>query len=238
MTIRSRILRLRKVPRFTALHNNGRACTSARCKSRGEHTPLPQGPTARWRDRLLLVYGCGRRAHLVRTIELVCYRGHFQVPRPLSKIIALALAGSSILGCGRRETRFESVCQLIRRDVVQEDNNGSPLILDVELEWDPCPGDQFQVVRGGKDFANCMRRYEVGKLVPVLVKHWWDDRGYYAWDVYQIGDCKREIEPEAEGSYEKSQECSDHLNFGKRTGFDCNRRPFRALVDTCPFLAR
>jgi len=50
---------------------------------------------------------------------------------------------------------------------------------------------------------------------PYLVKHWWDDRGYFVWDVYKVGACSRDIEPGSEGSYEKSQECSDQTNYGR-----------------------
>ncbi len=141
-------------------------------------------------------------------------------------------------GCGKPERRFESVCQIVRKDVVETAENGDPEILDVELEWDPCPGDQFQVVRGGKEFAACMQNQEVGSLVPVHVKHWWDERGYYTWDVYKVGACGREIEPDSEGSYEKSQECSDDTMFGRTAGFKCSRRPFKRLVSVCPWMAR
>lgn len=152
--------------------------------------------------------------------------------------VAVAALASAAVGCGHSEHRFESTCQLVRRDVVETDEKGEPEVVDVELEWDPCPGDQFQVVRGGKEFATCMQQYDLGKLLPVLVKHWWDNRGYYVWDVYQVGACKREIEPESEGSYEKSQECSDIEMYGHGTGFSCSRRPFKGLVATCPWMAR
>jgi len=150
----------------------------------------------------------------------------------------LAVSSVALVACGKHERRFESTCQIVRRDVVETDEKGDPEILDVELEWDPCPGDQFQVVRGGKAFAKCMQQYEVGKLVPVLVKHWWDDRGYYDWDVYKVGSCERDIEIDAEGSYEKSQECSDESAYGRAIGFSCSRRPFKGLVSTCPWMAR
>ena len=152
-------------------------------------------------------------------------------------LISVALA-ASLAACKKGEERFESTCQIVRSEVVESNDKGEAEVLDVELEWDPCPGDQFQVVRGGKEFAACMQRYEVGKLVPVLVKHWWDDRGYYVWDVYKIGDCERAIETESAGSYEKSQECSDQSMYGRATGFSCNRRPFKGLVSTCPWMAR
>src|SRR6267142_3922303 len=96
--------------------------------------------------------------------------------------------------CGERLERFESVCQIVRRDEVEVDDKGETESVDIEFEWDPCAGDQFQVVRGGKEFAACMKKFDVGKRAPVFVKHWWDERGYFAWDVYMIGDCVRYIE--------------------------------------------
>lgn len=156
----------------------------------------------------------------------------------LALIVALTGLSGLLAGCSKAAQRFESTCQLVRREVVETNPQGEPEIMDVELEWDPCPGDQFQVVRGGKEFAACMQRYEVGKLLPVLVKHWWDDRGYYVWDVYKVGDCARDIEEGADGSYEKSQECSDQTTYGRVDGFSCNRRPFKGLVSTCPWMAR
>lgn len=135
-------------------------------------------------------------------------------------VLAVALA-ASLAACKKGEERFESTCQIVRRDVVEASVTGEAEVLDVELEWDPCPGDQYQVVRGGKEFAACMQRYQLGQLVPVLVKHWWDERGYYVWDVYKVGDCKRDIEAGVEGSYEKSQECSEQTMYGRNAGFSC-----------------
>lgn len=149
--------------------------------------------------------------------------------------IVLALAATS---CKPKESQYESVCQIVHHDNVEVDDKGVPLLVDYELEWDPCPGDQFQMVRGGKDFAACMTKYEDGDLVPVRVLHRWDSRGYYTWDVFQIGDCKRPIEEDSEGSYEKSQECRDEKSYGHTNGFHCNRRPFANLVSVCPFMAR
>lgn len=160
------------------------------------------------------------------------------MPLKLKHLVLTTALASALVACGHPEHRFESTCQLVRRDVVETDDKGETQVIDIELEWDPCPGDQFQVVRGGKEFAACMEQYEVGKLLPVLVKHWWDNRGYYVWDVYQVGQCKREIEPDSEGSYEKSQECSDVQMYGHGTGFTCSRRPFKDLVATCPWMAR
>jgi len=136
------------------------------------------------------------------------------------------------------EERYSSVCQLIHRDVVERGPDGQEAQVDLELEWDPCPGDQFQVVRGGRDFASCTAKYAVGDFVPVKVVHFWDDLGFYRWDIEQLGDCTRVVAPEMPGSYEKSQECSTYSIAGRDHGFECSRRPFGALLQVCPFMAR
>lgn len=136
------------------------------------------------------------------------------------------------------EHRYASVCQLIDREVVERAEDGSPEQVDLELEWDPCPGDQFQVVRGGKEFAACTAKYEPGDYVPVKVVHFWDGLGFYRWDIEQLGDCTRKIDPGSPGSYEKSQECGAFTLFDREQGFECSRRPFRTLLKVCPFMAR
>jgi hypothetical protein len=150
-------------------------------------------------------------------------------------VVALGL-----LGCGgcRSEHRFESACQLIRHEVVERDARGVPVLVDIELEWDACPGDQFQVIRGGREFARCMARYRLGDLLNVRVLHWWDTRGYYTWDVYQVGECSRPIEPESAGSFERSQECSESHAHGVVNGFQCSRLPHRTLAEVCPWTVR
>lgn len=142
------------------------------------------------------------------------------------------------LSCRHPTERFEGVCQLISKDVVTTDDKGEPLQMDLELEWDACPGDQYQVVRGGGDFAKCMAKYEVGDMVPVRVVHFWDSLGFYRWDLDRVGDCERSVEPESAGSYEKSQECNDAKSHGHVDGFTCSRLPFKKLVSVCPWMAR
>jgi len=152
---------------------------------------------------------------------------------------SLALTSVALVaGCTPKEAKYESVCQITREEVVETDAQGKPELVDLELEWDPCPGDQFQVVRGGREFAQCIMKYKVGDYVPVHVLHEWDARGYYKWDLFQIGDCQRPIERTAEGSYEKSQECVERKAYGRPVGFTCSRKPFRQLVKVCPWMAR
>ncbi len=152
---------------------------------------------------------------------------------------AVAALGLVLLGCGHPDQRYESVVQIVRKQTVElTDDRKAANVLDMEVEWDPCPGDQFQVIRGDKAFAACAEKYGVGDLVPVVVRHIWDARGYYVWDIERLGDCPRAIEREAPGSYEKSQECKDVVHHGHKVGFACSRKPFRDLVKRCPWTAR
>ncbi|HRG95950.1 MAG TPA: hypothetical protein PLR99_06870 [Polyangiaceae bacterium] len=155
-----------------------------------------------------------------------------------SSLALLALLALGVGGCSHRDERFESVLQLVNRTDVEHNDKGEVDQADFEFEWDPCPGDQFQVVRGGHDFAKCMEKYEKGDYVSVEVKHYWDPHGFYKWDVEKVGDCRRDIEDDSEGSFEKSQECTEHKMYGRESGFDCSRRPFKRLVGICPWMAR
>jgi hypothetical protein len=153
-------------------------------------------------------------------------------------ILALVLGTALLSSACRRGDRYESAVQIVRKENVELEGESTVTQVDIELEWDACPGDQFQVIRGGKEFASCAAKYEVGDYVPVVVRHWWDDRGYFTWDIEQVGDCPRTIEPESVGSYEKGQECHDVANQGHKMGFSCSRKPFRELVKRCPWMAR
>jgi hypothetical protein len=155
------------------------------------------------------------------------------MPRTLRALPAV-VAATLVVAC-RRERHFEAVCQVIRRTVVERTPDGRPLLLDVELEYDACPGDQLHLVRGGAAFARCMARYADGDLVPVRLRHWWDTRGYYTWDIYQVGACARPIEPDGDGSFARSQECRDHVAYGHANGLYCRRRPRAGLVSVCPW---
>jgi len=157
------------------------------------------------------------------------------MPRP-SLLLAPALA-AILAGCHSNE-RFESVGQLVHSEVIEVDDKGKTTLHEIEFEWDACPGDQFQVVRGGAVFAECIKEHAVGEMVSIEVLHYWDGRGYYRWEVTRVAGCDRPPQVEAEGSYEKSQECNDVLHHGQKVGFYCNRKPLAKLVDVCPWMAR
>ncbi len=66
---------------------------------------------------------------------------------PSPCVLLLVLSATA---CGERLERFESVSQIVRQDEVEVNDRGETESVDVEFVWDSCPGDQFQVVRGGK----------------------------------------------------------------------------------------
>ena len=152
-------------------------------------------------------------------------------------VTAGLVAALSASGC-HPEHRYESTCQLIGVHTVEQDDKGNATLVDVELEWDPCPGDQFQTVRGGTEFAACMKKYKDGDFVPVVVRQYWDTRGFYEWDLEKVGDCVHPIEPDSEGSFEQSQECKESKQYGRTQGFTCSRWPEAHLVKICPWMAR
>lgn len=151
-------------------------------------------------------------------------------------IVASALL---VAGCHESPKTYQSTIQLWRYDVVDKDGSGKPLLADVEVEWEKCPGDQMEVVRGDAAFATCMSKYKIGDVVPAEVIWAWDDRGYYQWDVTRIGDCPRP--PQGAGdtaSFEEIEECDDLTMHGQNVGFTCNRKPHEKLASVCPWMRR
>ncbi len=149
-----------------------------------------------------------------------------------------ALAYAGLRAREHPPDRYVAVVQIIQREVVERNEAGLAEQVDLELEWDSCPGDQYQVIRGGAQFAACTAQYEVGDYVPVKVVHFWDPQGFYRWDIEQLGACPRTVAPDRPGSFEKSQECSPYRLASREQGFECSRQPFGALLRVCPFMQR
>ncbi len=143
-----------------------------------------------------------------------------------------------LAACTPKAERYEAAVQIVRKEILERADGGAPLEVDLEVEWDACHGDQYQVIRGDKAFAGCTDHFQVGDYAPVVVRHFWDARGYYRWDIERFGDCVRPVEPSSYGSYEKSRECKDVVNHGQTVGFDCSRKPYRELLARCPWMAR
>lgn len=152
-------------------------------------------------------------------------------------LVALVAIGC-LSACHRKPKSYESVVQLVRYDVADRDGEGKPVLADVELEWDPCPGDQIEIVRGGPAFAECMGKHKVGEMLPAHVRTSWDERGYYRWDITKVAECDRPPMEDDVSSFEKVQECKDVKLHGVQVGFECNRQPYAELIKICPWMKR
>jgi hypothetical protein len=158
---------------------------------------------------------------------------------PLAFALLALVSLAALTSCdSKKESHWESVCQIVNRTEVHKDPDGTVTLVDMELEWDPCPGDQFQVIRGGKAFAACSAKFKEGQLVPVHVLHYWDDRGFYRWTMEKVGDCAANVQRDDRGSFEKGQTCEDVVFHGRNAGFHCSRRPEKRLISICPWMAR
>jgi hypothetical protein len=150
--------------------------------------------------------------------------------------IAIAVL-TPALGCHRSKT-YESDVTITRSAVVRRDAMGRPQTLDLEVSYVRCPGTQIEVLRGGPEFAACVGIHKVGETVPVVVQHVWDDRGVWRNEVVEVAGCKRDREPDDEGSFTMVRECEDWTVNGARVGLWCDYGPNENLVKKCPWFAR
>jgi hypothetical protein len=85
------------------------------------------------------------------------------------------------------------------------------------------------------------RRRAPGLMVLCLgVKddYHWDHKGFYDWDVTEMGGCKRPPDDDDQSSFDTVQECEPIVVNGVEEGFKCNRIPQKALLKKCPWFAR
>jgi hypothetical protein len=153
----------------------------------------------------------------------------------LSCFLACAIVGTS--GC-HRKSKHEATVEIVRMAAVRKDDSGKPVTVDVEIAYRECPGTQFEIVRGGGEFAACVSKHKVGDRVPVSIDHEWSSEGHYRWTVRSIGGCARVRDPDDEASYAMVRECDDWNVNGARVGFQCRYVPEKKLIDKCPWFRR
>lgn len=156
----------------------------------------------------------------------------------LERAAFASIAIAALAACHHRPKKYEATVQLERMRVVRKNEAGKPLTLDVELSYFECPGDQDEVIRGGEGFAACMTKHKIGDKLKVKIEHRWSPEGHYRWDVLQVGDCERTIDPADEASYAMIRECEDWKANGVAVGFQCNVSPQKTLVKKCPWFAK
>ena len=154
----------------------------------------------------------------------------------------LALAGATLFvgvaGCKAKSKIYDANVTLNRVSVIRTSADGKALDSDVEFDWSECPGEQVEIIRGDAAFAECMKQYKAGDKVPVKVDYHWDKKGFFDWDVTEMGKCKRPPDDDDQSSFDTVQECEPIIVNGVNEGFNCNRIPQKALLKKCPWFAR
>jgi hypothetical protein len=154
--------------------------------------------------------------------------------------IALAMLSSTVLGtsCKASATWYESDVELVRFDVVRRDAEGKPVSADVEISYESCPGYQHEVMRGPGEFAACMEKHQVGEKLSAKIRWYFGEKGYYEWEVHQLGDCKRPPDPEDEASFSIVRDCEDWKVHNASVGFRCKYIGKDKLNAACPWFRR
>jgi hypothetical protein len=141
-------------------------------------------------------------------------------------------------GCQSKPAWFESEVELVRFDVVRRDAEGKPVTADVEISYASCPGYQHEVMRGPAEFGTCMQKHKIGDKLTAKILWHYGDRGYYEWDVHQLGDCKRSPDPDDEASFSIVRDCEEWNVHDAPVGFRCRYLGKEKLNATCPWFRR
>jgi len=94
------------------------------------------------------------------------------------------------------------------------------------------------ILRGGKEFSDCIKKYKEGDKIKVKLEHKWDPDGYWDYDVFDAGGCKRPRDPADEASYKIVRDCKDWNVNGTRVGFQCSYAEKAELNKKCPWFHR
>lgn len=139
----------------------------------------------------------------------------------------------------KEHKKFSANVEIVRLETVKIDTDGKPLIIDLEISYVECPGTQLEIIRGDKNFANCLLgQFKVGDKVNVDIDWKWDTFGYYKWSVFKVASCERIFDPLDEVSYDLVEECEDYLVYNNKVGFTCRRIPTSKLIAKCPWFRK
>lgn len=148
-------------------------------------------------------------------------------------LLALALAA-----CAKKPRTFQTHVTLKGLEVVSREDDGTPRILEVTVEYPDCPGEQLETLQGNAAFTHCALKYKVGDVLPATVEWGPTDYGHYDSEISSLGGCARTRDPRDARSYEVVQVCSDVMINGVKAGFHCDRKPTAELITKCPWFLR
>jgi hypothetical protein len=134
---------------------------------------------------------------------------------------------------------YKTKVEINRIEIVQYNEKNQPQVVDVEISYVDCPGSQIEILRGNRELAECvLENYKKTDQVEAEIHWYWNQLGYYQWDVTQLGACKRWKDTLDETSYEMIEECEDFIVYGVKVGFVCKRIPTKNLLKACPWFRR
>lgn len=141
--------------------------------------------------------------------------------------------------CSKKPKWYEANVRLTRVQTIRFDASGKATDVDVEVQYVDCPGgQQLEIIRGDAAFAACMKGHSAGETVKAKIQQHWDARGFWDWDIHELGGCKRAPDPDDINSFDTVQECEPIIANGVNEGFRCNRIPQRELLKKCPWFGR
>jgi hypothetical protein len=153
-------------------------------------------------------------------------------------LLVLALLALLAVGC-HKPHNYDTNVEITRIATIRKDEQGKPLTMDVEFSYFECPGTQVEVMRGGKEFAECVQsNVKLGDKVPIKLEHHWDPEGHFDYDVFEVKGCKRPPDPNDEAGYKMVRECFDWNVNGTRVGFQCNYTDKKDLNKKCPWFKK
>lgn len=154
------------------------------------------------------------------------------------KVLILVLVPFLLSFC-KEEKIYTTTVEINRIEVVRFDEQKNPQVIDVEISYPNCPGNQIEIFRSNQEFANCvLSNYKKKDRVNAEIHWYWNTLGHYQWDVTKLGDCIRWKDPADEFSYEMVEECEDFIVYGAKVGFVCRRIPTKELLKVCPWFKR
>ena len=159
----------------------------------------------------------------------------------IAAALTLALSAPLVLfGCSKKTLDLTTKAKLIRVFVNRTDpKTGAPLSADVEMLFDGCGGGEYRkVIRGGAEFAQCVKGLTSGEVFDVQMQQGRRRDGRLRSRVTGFGPCTRVPDPTDTRSYDEFRTCSELKTDGILVGFRCDYKPTKAELAACPFLAQ
>ncbi|MBX3189799.1 MAG: hypothetical protein KF819_22430 [Labilithrix sp.] len=154
-----------------------------------------------------------------------------------SIVVGFLVAAALPLVACHKPHKYETRVELTRLSVARKDDQGKPLATDVEFTYVECPGSQSEVVRGGKEFSECLAKHKIGDKLKVRLEHKRDPEGFFGYEVLEMEGCARPADPDDDASFKTVRDCADWTVNGAPVGFECSYGEKKELVKKCPWFA-